>query len=958
MNYQSGDTLFGFTVNRVRKTEEIGGAMVELTHDKTGAQVVWIDNGETNKLFSITFKTLPEDSTGVFHILEHSTLCGSKKYPVREPFVELLKSSMNTFLNAMTGGDCTIYPVSSRNEQDYLNLAGVYMDAVFAPRILEDANIFYQEGRHIEQNDGELSFKGVVFNEMKGAMSGEERVSAQKLMSMIFEDNSYGFNSGGDPEVIPNLTYEQFIDTYRRFYHPSNARVFLDGNVPLDKTLILLDEYFSRYERAETLPEIRYVPPKRREDSVYYEVAPEDNLAEKEHLSLGKIVGTWKDRVKDLAVSVLCDVLAGSNEAPVKRAVLSSGLAQDFSMYIDGESAQSTLTVTVKGVRDGRSAEIISLIRDTAKELCENGIGRSALEASINRLEFTMREPEEPQGLIRLFNCLGTWLYGGDPLTNLLKDDAFKALRAMLDDGGFESVLNELLVSEDGLNILHVLPSKTIGEEKREKENARLKEIAAGWSKEDWEENRVLNEKLVKWQQTPDSPEALSTLPMLSLDQVSDKPEYMETVESVSCGAKTLYHPANCHGIAHVNLYFAATDFTLDEISRLAMLKNLLGKLPTARHDAISLQEALKNDVGRLEFDFVCTARKDQNETCTPYFVARLSALEEKLPIAEKLLTEILMETSFDQTDRIREIVAQQELQVSQESVMVGHRIGLLGTLSHYSAKGAVNEALTGYTSIQSVHDFARSFDDRIDGFTRLARRLQKETLCRARLTVSVTGAKEISVDKLISSFAEGTPVDAERAFKTSLPMRMGIRIPAQVNFAEQGASLESLGYKFNARYRVAANILSLSYLWNVVRVQGGAYGTGFIAGNDGSIVTYSYRDPTPARTLEINAGMEDFIRELAGSDEPLDKYIISTIASTEPLISPREEGSQADVSYLSGYTYEDKLANRRDMLTMTKTELNDFRAIVRDFATKGAVCVVGFADALAAIDGLELFDI
>ena len=268
MNYQTGDSRFGFTVTRVRETEEIGGRMVELAHDKTGAQVVWIDNGETNKLFSITFKTLPEDSTGVFHILEHSTLCGSKKYPVREPFVELMKSSMNTFLNAMTGGDMTIYPVSSRNAQDYLNLASVYMDAVFAPRILEDANIFYQEGHHIEQNEGELSFKGVVFNEMKGAMSGEDRVAEQKLLSMIFEDNCYGFNSGGDPEVIPNLTYEQFIDTYRRFYHPSNARVFLDGSVPMDDTLKLLDEYFSRYERLETLPEIPDVVPKRREETV------------------------------------------------------------------------------------------------------------------------------------------------------------------------------------------------------------------------------------------------------------------------------------------------------------------------------------------------------------------------------------------------------------------------------------------------------------------------------------------------------------------------------------------------------------------------------------------------------------------------------------------------------------------------------------------------------------------
>ena len=956
MNYQTGDFCFGFTVVRVRETEEIGGRMVELTHDKTGAQVVWIDNGETNKLFSITFKTLPEDSTGVFHILEHSTLCGSRKYPVREPFVELMKSSMHTFLNAMTGGDLTTYPVSSRNAQDYLNLASVYMDAVFAPRILEDPNIFYQEGCHIEQHDGKLSFKGVVFNEMKGAMSGEDRVAEQKLMSMIFEENSYGFNSGGDPEAIPNLTYEQFIDTYRRFYHPSNARVFLDGSVPMDDTLRLLDEYFSRYERAETLPEIVEVAPKNREDTVYYEAAPEDNLAEKEHLYLGKIAGSWRDRVRNLAANVLCDVLAGSNEAPVKRAVLSAGLAQDISMYVDDQMAQPVLIIAVKGVRDGRFDDVRRVIRETAGDLCGRGIGRSALEASINRMEFSMREPQEPQGLIRLFSML-SWFYGADPLTGLLKDDAFKALRAMLDNGGFESLANDLLVSEDGLNVLKALPSKTLGEEKRAKENARLQAIADSWTQKDWEDNRLLNENLERWQKTPDAPEAVAALPMLQLDQVSDKPVFMETGSSEACGARVLRHFANCHGIVHVSLYFALTDASLEEISRMHILKQLFGKLPTARHDALSLQEAIKNDVGRMEFDFVCAAKKFQNKTATPYFVARLSALEDKLPIAEKLLVEILTETDFDQTDRIREIVMQRELEVSQESVMAGHRIGLYCALSHGSAKAAVNEALMGYTTVQSVHDFARNFDDRVKEFSALAKRLQSQTICRARLTASVTGAGETDLTALISAFREGTPVEAERAYRSPLPMRMGIRIPAQVSFAEQGASLESLGREYDARYRVATNILSLSYLWNVVRVQGGAYGTGIITGNDANIATYSFRDPTPARSLEANRGMEAFVREMAEGAEPLDKYVISAIAATEPLVSPREEGNQTDILYLSGFTYEDKLLSRRQMLSMTKADLADFAPVIRDFAEKGAVCVVGFADALSEINDLTLFD-
>ncbi|MCQ2553335.1 MAG: insulinase family protein, partial [Clostridia bacterium] len=422
---KTGDKLFNFTVTRVRESKELSGRLVELKHDKVGTEVCWVDNGEVNKLFSITFKTLPSDSTGVFHILEHSVLCGSEKYPVKEPFVDLLKSSMNTFLNAMTFQDKTMYPVSSRNAQDYLNLAGVYLDAVFAPAILKNKNIFYQEGWHIEQ-DEELSYKGVVFNEMKGAMASKDELMIESLLALMFKDNCYGFNSGGDPAVIPTLTYEKFIETYKKHYHPSNARVFLDGSVPIEETLSMLDDYLSKYEKSEDIPEVSYQVPFAAEETIYYALGEEEELKDKGQLTIAKIVGKWDNPVKNMAIGVVFNALSDSNDAPFKKALLESGLAQDLDMTVNDDAAQTFISIDAKNIQDGKDAEVIETIKRVAKEQVEKGIDRKALIASINSLEYKIKAPEEPAGLLRAIKSMLSWLYGGDPMMYLECDEYFK----------------------------------------------------------------------------------------------------------------------------------------------------------------------------------------------------------------------------------------------------------------------------------------------------------------------------------------------------------------------------------------------------------------------------------------------------------------------------------------------------------------------------------------------------
>lgn len=954
MKYNAGDKLHGFVVTRARHSDELNGTLVEMKHEKSGAQLVWLDNGARNKLFSIGFKTLPEDSTGVFHILEHSTLCGSKKYPVREPFVELMKSSMKTFLNAITWPDKTVYPISSRNDEDFINLTSVYMDAVFAPRFLEDPNIFYQEGWHVEQNEGELSYKGVVFNEMKGAMSDEGELISQKLIEMLFPDNCYGFNSGGDPVAIPDLTYEQFIDTYNRFYHPSNSKIYLDGDIPVDKTFALLDEYLCQYEVSSDLPVINMQAPVASEETIYYEIGPGQDMKDKGRLTFGKIFGEWTDQVKAAAAYILSDVLMGSNEAPIKQAVLESGLAPNVSMAMDDSGAQHYFWITAKDIKDGSDAEIIEIIRKKAAEVIKAGLDKDALHAAINRMEFRLRSPEEPQGLFRCFHALTGWLHEGDPMETMEYGHMFAALRENVDNGYFEKLTGELLIDDAGLAVLHTLPSTTLGEEMRKVENERLDKVKAGWSEADWAENKLLNEKLVAWQQTPDTPEQLATLPVLDLSAISEEPEFTPTEEKEVGGVKLLYHPVDTNGVVHVNAYFKLTDFAFDELPALSMLPRLLGKLPTDKHDALTLQQLVKRYVGMLEYSLYAYARLDDTSECVPMLAVNCSVLEQNLEMAEELIVEILTGTDFEQSELIGKIATQAEIAARQIGVSSGHSLGILSALSHYSANGAVSDAVSGYKAIRWLKGFVGDMEASMPGLIAMMKRVQEKNIVKARMVLGLTSTKPVCLKKLVDGLADGEAAPEKAAYNDDLPHRMGAQIPAQASFAVQGWHLEKDAAN-DAGYNVAANIVTLDYLWNKVRVQGGAYGVGLSVENSGNIYAYSFRDPTPGRTLDVYAGAADYLDSFCEAGESIDKYIISTMAKFEPLQSPRAQGAAADAAWFAGIDAGDYGRMKKEILHTDHAKLREFAKILRKFAADGAVCVVGHEAALQKCDGLTL---
>ena len=930
-----------------------------LEHAQTGAQVFWADNGSENMVFSVTFRTLPEDDTGVFHILEHSVLCGSRKYPVKEPFVELLKSSMNTFLNAMTFPDMTMYPVSSRNPRDLLNLAGVYLDAVFAPLVIQDPKRFRQEGWHIDRNeDGAPVFKGVVYNEMKGAMSDVDNIIDHQIARQLFPDTCYGFNSGGDPDRIPELTYDRFREQYRRFYHPSNALFYLDGAVPMGELLPMINKAVSRYSRREDLPSFVYQQPAGSEAAIRYEIGPDEPVENRSHLTLARITGTWQDRTDNMARCIICDVLTGSNEAMLKRAALERGLVQDLSVSVDDTGLQSWITIHAENVTDGRKPEVLELLKETGEKIRGEGLDRGALEACLNRAVYLLREDEEPQGIGRCIRCLSTWIYGGNPAEALETAQTVRELKTYLDNGRFDELAADMLLNTENLVTLHTLPSRSLGEEKRREEAERLRRITSAWTTEEMEDNDRLNAETDSWQNTPDSDEALRTLPRLKKEEADVEPAWTDTEVHTCSGVPVMLHRLNCNGVIHLQAYFALTDYSLEELTRLNQLVSLLGRMPTAEHDALTLQQEIKRWTGSVGFGIINRAEYGQDETCTPYLSAFVSALEESASTAWKLLAEILTSTRFDDAAKMAEIFRQNELDARQRVLGAGHAIGVRHTLSHFSGEGAVRNALEGEPAVTFIRALAREPEKEMPGLTALAERLMRGTLCRRRMTVGVTSTEEVLPEEMIAAFPVGTPVPEKRAYKTDLPMRMGFRIPAQTGFAARGYRLSRAGMPFEGCMWLASSILSLGYLWNRIRVQGGAYGAGLQVDRSGNIYSYSFRDPTPARTLGADSGAAEYLREFVQRGEELDPYIISALNEMNPLLSVRNKGTLADGRYMIGYTREEAERIRRQILHSVPEDLLRCAQWLDAFSRDGAVCVVAHGDALGECGDLTVQDL
>ena len=945
------DLLHGFRVTGIRHLAEIDADMVEMVYEKNGAGLIWLDRKDTNKTFAVTFKTIPDDSTGVFHIIEHSVLCGSDKYPIKDPFVELLKSSLQTFLNAMTFPDKTMYPVSSRNDKDFLNLVDIYMDAVLHPQILTKPEIFYQEGWHYDwtDKDSEPTFKGVVFNEMKGAYSSVDDLVEEEMKKLMYPDVCYGKDSGGNPVHIPDLTYEKFVACHRKYYHPSNSRIFLDGEMNIAEVLAKLDSFLSAYDRLDIDTTVPMQAPKgERVAEAEYELAENEDPEGKTRLVLGYMGFPYDDQKDSLALSVLTRVLCGSNESPLKAELLSEGLCQDVSIPQYDSIQQSSVLVDVQNVKEENIPKIRAVIRDVFEKAASGGLEPARMTAALNSMEFRLRERDfgrTPRGLVYAISSMESWLYGGDPAQNLCYDASLAFLRENLSTGYFENLLRRVFLENPHTAVLTMRPSKTLADRRLADEKDRLSKAKASWSEEKKEEILALNRRLLAWQQTDDTAENLATLPQLSLSDISDKPEKLPLREEKTDGVTVLHHDVPTGGILYTDMLFNIADATADDVKLLSLLCNLFTRTATEKHDALSLQDEISTWLGYLSMT-VQTYHAEGKEDGKVYLSVSAGVLEKNRDKLPELLSEVLFTSLFNNKEQILNILRQMKMDAENYIVGGGHMLSLYRTQAGLVGYGAAVEYFRGYENYLWVKDTEKNFDKKTDALCVSLAAALRRYITKDRLILSVTGeADDAYLSKLIGLLpSDGITPAVYTALRPLGAHKEGIRIPSQISFAVRAGKAPV----YTGTMGVAENLVSYEYLWNRIRVQGGAYGAGLVTRKNGMLFCYSYRDPNPKNSLSVYEGVPAFLREFCKGGVSVEKYIIGAVGSSEPLMSPRALGDAATVEYMCEVTYEDVCRVRREMLATDTAALVALADTMERAYAAGGICVVGGKDKLA----------
>lgn len=945
-----GDKLHGFTVLRTQRLSEPDAELYELSYDKNGARLLWLDRDDDNMTFGIGFKTPPRDDTGVFHIIEHSVLCGSDKYPVKDPFVILLKSSLQTFLNALTFADKTVYPVCSRNRQDFLNLMDVYLDAVLHPLSAKDPHAFLQEGWHFElTDDGRLTRNGVVYNEMKGSFANSDTVLYNTLERSLFPDTCYGHVSGGDPAYIPELTYENYLANYRRCYHPSNAYIFLDGRIDTDAVLSKISSFLCEYDAAQTDTEIPVQTPVCPPQTVaYYEIDASEEKLDRVLLSGGYVYGTYDSIEEQYACEILAELLTGTNDAPLKKALLEKGLCEDVEFDNCYDIRQPFVSLTLRNTTEEKAAACWQTVEQTLKKLVADGLDHEQILAALNHLEFVQREKDSgrtPIGLVFGINAMEEWLHGGDPVRKLELGDTFAALRRKTDEGWFETLVQRIFLDNPHCAKVMLLPDAALGQKKQAQEEEMLAALQASWSDEQLRQVRDGFAKLRERQQAPDSPAQLATLPKLSLQDIPEQYPYTPADESALAGHRLICMEKNTAGISYLTLHFSLRDLTLDELSAADFLTGLLGELATEHYTPTELNTVLQASLGHFSCDLNLYSPGDR-AVCDPYLEVSVAVLEESKAKAVELLQEVLLRSRFDDTQYIFNLLRQDALSAEQHMISAGHAAALQHAYASLSAMGAAGDATSGIGMLRWLQKTRAAFEDGAQIVCDTLAALCRRIFVKERITVSAIGAPDRAwAEAAVSAFPAGDVCDAAQYTLTDRTPT-GYQIPAQIGFA---AKVFDLGTDAPGAAKVASKILALDYLWNEVRVKGGAYGASFGVRMNGMCQFSTYRDPNPAGALAVFGTAGDALRAFCDSDAQPDDYIISSVSDLEPLLSPRAEGQRSIRNALSSVSPQQLQRFYSEVLHTDKNELREFAALLDEKQAEGVVHVVGGAGTLDA---------
>ena len=950
------DRICGFVLKSKVPLNDINGKLHTFIHEKSGATLYYLEREDECKTFGIGFKTIPRDDTGVFHIIEHSVLCGSEKYPVKDPFTEVMKGSVNVFMNAFTASDKTYYPISTRNEQDFYNLISVYLDAVFHPLMLKNKSIFLREGVRIElDEDGRPVYSGVVYNEMTGAYSRVEEEADLLLSRMVFPNGSYSFDTGGHPDAIPELTYEALCETYREFYHPSNSCVFLDGSLDIDKTLSLIDGYLSEYEKCDLHHEITLGgAPVTEFQTARYAIEEGQKSEDAGYLFLSSRL-LWCDSVeKTCALNSLIDTLADNNTAPLKKRVLDLGLCDNFDISLNADIKYCTVDVEFFGVKDGQAQRLIEEYRKICKSIIDGGIDRRLLAATLNSAEFRTREADfgsNPKGMLYLSCCLDAWCCDIPPENNLSYEKIFLHLRDNLAGDYYERTAEKLLLPDEYCTLLMLPDEKLHGEVSRK----RAVDCESRLSLLGEEATLAETEEFYKWQEEEDSPEALAAIPRLSVSDLKDAPKETPTVFSTREGAEILFHPLHTSDIIYSELYFDLSDLEEREIYALRLLATVLSDLPTAKGSAADFAMRKKESLGSL---YAAVEPAKKNGEPKLFFSVKGSALKSKGKELAELISEYLYQrTDFD-LDAVKKKLSQ--LNEASESQLASHgtTYAITRTAARYDRSEALKEHCFGFSFRCFLDEAEGNFDkvseELVASFKKILGLLTKN-----RLTLGVTCDEcEDFIERLLSHIPRGGGEIGECAVALLPRVNEGIVAATHSGYSVRGANLSLAEKKHHGALTVLGNLLGLNILLEEIRLKGGAYDTGFIArANSGTLAAYSYRDPSPERSVEVFVGIGEKIRRFLDTDPDLSSYVVSTVGSLDPISTPRSEGSAATFLHLCGLSHADTVRLREEALGATSEKLNELSQDIDTAFLSSTVTVVASKEKLLAM-GSALDDI
>lgn len=949
------------------RVEDVQSDGFILRHKKSGARIAILSNNDDNKVFYIGFRTPPEDETGVPHIIEHTTLCGSKKFPVKDPFIELAKGSLNTFLNAMTYPDKTVYPVASCNDQDFKNLMDVYLDAVFNPNITKYEEIFKQEGWHYELTgkDDELKINGVVYNEMKGAYSSPDEVLSSQIYRSLFPDNTYSKDSGGNPEYIPKLTYEAYLDFYHKYYHPSNSYIYLYGDMDVVERLVWLDkEYLSLYDYKKVNSEINKQPAfdKIKNVEAQYSITMDDSQENKTYLSYNRVVGDSLDEMLYQAFDVLDYALVSSPGAPVKQALIDAGIGDDVYGSYDAGILQPVFSFVAKNANASQADEFESIIENTLKEVVKTGINKEALLAGINSSEFKFREADFgqfPKGLLFGLNCLDSWLFDDmKPFIHLECLGTFAKLRKAVDTDYFEKLIQEYLLDNTHGSSVTVKPKRGLGNEREEALAKELSDYKASLSDEEIKKLIEDTEHLKKYQEEPSSDEDLRKLPMLTRADMKKNAMPFSNIEDELLDVKVVRHDIESNGIDYISFLFDAGDFAQSELGYLGFFTNALGLVSTEKYSYTDLANATNIYTGGISTGTASHPDiKDRNNFVFKFEV-KLKVLEKNLDKALELMEQMLLSSDFTDTKRLGELVAQIKARLQANLSSSGHLVAAMRSMSSFSRYALYQDELKGIAFYRSICRIEKELSESPKSVSDKLAAISKKLFARNRMLISFTGNNEAycnakpSLEKVIAGFNKMSAVgnQAEVHFNTA---KEAFIDASQIQYVAKTGDFICEGYEYTGALRLLRIILSYDYLWINVRVKGGAYGCMNTFLRSGESYFVSYRDPNLSDTLDVYDRIPEYIKSFSPDERDMTKYIIGTFSALDTPMNPEAKGSRSLSAYLEGITYEQIQKERNEILNAQPEDIRRLADLVEAVLKKDSICVIGNENMIKESAGL-----